>query len=320
MRAVDFRFPLIGLAAALLLSGCVAVPPETAQHVPPVSPSANIPLPSFYGLYAMDQGTLVRLVGSSNWEVRTWSAREDLPPDVSFLVYSRDLTMTARPLDQMILLERVASVREQQTAAGTVTPEPVGSTWAAPNLPDYRMMLNFEPVPDHPDMVVAAPEEPLSPGLYSLKLVGGEVQASRFGVAWSSVAVNDYASRYCVDQYPDGYRPCGAAMPTNAAVPNAPTTGTADFVVRNLHSVHTTANDGVPALIIEGQLVNMSPIPAIMPPLAAALLDADNHVLQALPSVTPPTTPLGPHGTYDFRITVTNPAPDAARVRVTPMA
>lgn len=319
MKSIRLGFPSAGLVAALALSGCAATPPYTAQSTV-VGPADNIPLPTYYGLYALDQGRLVRLNGPSGWERQTWPSREDMPTSVSFLVFSRELGADVRPLDQTVTLNRVASVRYERTSAGELISHPVGSVWVSPNLPAYQLALEFEPIPGHPDMIVAKPESQLAPGLYSLKVKGTEVQNSRFGVAWSSVQQAAYAAENCVEQYPDGYQPCGVTPPAAAAGTMATAENTADFVVRDLHSSHVRGNDGAPGLVIEGELINNSPIPAIMPALAATLLDAQNQVLQALPAVTLPSTPLAPGGIYNFRINVTNPAPDAANVRVTPTA
>lgn len=324
MKLIRLTVPFAGLGALLALAGCAAPPPYAVQSET-VAPAANIPLPTYYGLYALDAGTLVRLNGPSEWERRTWSNREDMPTNVSFLAYSRDLGAESTPLDQAVTLERVASVRYERTSAGEIITHPVGSVWASPDLPAYQVALAFEPVPGHPDMIVATPASPLPAGLYSLKLHGTEVEDSRFGVAWSTVPQAAYAAQNCVEKYPGGYSPCGAApqagtLGTAAPAQYSANQPTADFVVRNLRSHHVTETNGAPELVIQGELINTSSIPAIMPALAATLLDAQNQVLQALPAVTLPATPLAPGGVYDFRINVANPAPGAANVRVTPTA
>ncbi len=332
MKLIHLTVPLAGLGALLALAGCVA-PPTYAVQSETVAPAANIPLPTYYGLYALDAGTLVRLDGPSEWERRTWSSREDMPTNVSFLAYSRALGASSAPLDQAVTLERVASVRYERTSAGEIISHPVGSVWASPDLPAYQVALAFEPVQGHPDMIIATPDAPLPAGLYALQLHGAEVENSRFGIAWSTVPQAAYAAQNCVEKYPGGYSPCGAAEPAGAAggapvgtmgtaapAQYSANQSTADFVVRDLRSHHVTDMNGAPELVIQGELVNTSPIPAIMPALAATLLDAQNQVLQALPAVTLPATPLAPGGVYNFRINVANPAPGAANVRVTPTA
>jgi len=320
MKSIHQRSSVACLAVALALSGCVVSPPQTAQSGSDASTSTIGPLPTFYGFYALDGGELIRLDGSADWERQTWATREDLPPDVSFLLFSRQLADISQPLDNAITVGRVASVRYEHTSAGGIISHPPGSVWASPNLPGYQLPLEFEPVPDHPDMIIAKPESPLPAGLYSLKLTTSNAQNARFGVAWSSVQQAEYAAQYCVELDAGGYAPCGTSMPGNDTVASASVQPMAGFVVRNLRSSHITGNDGAPALLIEGELINKSSIPAIMPALSATLLDAQNQVLQALPAVTLPATPLAPGGIYDFRINVANPAANASQVRVTPTA
>jgi hypothetical protein len=316
MKAIDFRSPLAGLATALVLSGCVTQPPNPGQADHAAATGASVQLPQYYGLYAVDQGAVVRLDGNPDWERRTWSVRQDMAPNVRFLVFSRRLATTEQPLDQSITLARVARVRNEQTPAGPV--------WASPNLPGYGVTLEFQPVPDHPDMIIAQPESPLSPGLYSLHLLGGAPRNSRFGVAWSSVQESQYAAEYCVERYAGGYRPCssagGGATAGTTAAAGGPVAAATRFVVRGLHSARGTENGSTPILVIEGEIVNTASIPAILPALSATLLDGQDHVVQVLPSVTLPGSPLDPGGVYNFRINVSNPAAGAARVRVSPIA
>ncbi|MGH7103655.1 MAG: DUF3426 domain-containing protein [Acetobacteraceae bacterium] len=322
MKFIRLAVPFTGLVAALTLAGCAAPPPYAVQSET-VAPAANIPLPTYYGLYAVDAGTLVRLDGPSEWERRTWSGREDMPTNVSFLAFSRALGGESAPLDQAVTLERVASVRYERTSTGEIITHPVGAVWASPDLPAYQVALAFRPIPSHPDMIIATPNSPLPPGLYSLKVHGAETQDSRFGVAWSTVPQATYGAQNCVEKYPGGYSPCGATVPAGGTMTPAQYSAhqsTGDFVVRNLRSQHLTETNGAPELVIQGELINTSSIPAIMPALAATLLDAQSQVLQALPAVTLPATPLAPGGVYDFRINVANPAPGAANVRVTPTA
>jgi Protein of unknown function (DUF3426) len=320
MKVLHPKFSLAGLAVALALSGCAVSSPPAAEYGSDVTAAPHVPLPTFYGLYALNGGDLVRLDGPSAWERSTWPTREDLPPDVSFLVFSRDLAVSSRPLDSVITVGRAASVNYERTSTGELITHQPGSVWASPDLPGYQFPLEFEPVADHPDMIIAKPVSQLPAGLYSLKLKTAEVQSSRFGIAWSSVNESQYAASYCIEKDPSGYAPCGATTPGYGPAAGVYGQQTARFLVRNLHSSHIQSNDGAPALLIQGELINNSSIPAIMPALSATLLDAQNQVLQALPAVTLPATPLAPGGVYDFRINVTNPAANASQVRVTPTA
>ena len=129
----------------------------------------SVPVPPSYGLYAYDGDQLIRLDGDGNWERSTWSDRSDLPPKIEFIVYNRSLTTDSTPLQDLVELRRVAHVRNDVRGSGNVVPAQ-NNRWAAPDLPDYRIALNFTPVPGHSDVVVAAPSDPLAPGLYSFSL------------------------------------------------------------------------------------------------------------------------------------------------------
>jgi len=303
MNTRNFMIPLSGLTAVLALSACTLPQDAGTDTSTSMAQPQQIPLPQYYGLYAVDQGTLVRIGGSAGLELQNWASQQDLGPNTEFLVYSRDLATANEPLDSALVLERVAKVQDVRAVDGTVIPTP--DTWAAPNLPGYEIPLQFEPVSDHPDMIIAAPVAPLTPGLYSLKLRGADSWNSRFGVAWSSVSPQQYASEYCVEQLPAGFQPCSATRES--------------FAVRALRSA-VTNNGGAPALVIEGELVNTSTVSEILPALSTSLLDDQNQVVQVLPAMTLPEQSLEPGGVYDFRINVTNPAPGAARVRVSPTA
>jgi hypothetical protein len=310
MKPNDLTRRLPGLLAALALSACTLPPQDsgTDASANTVTSQPQVPLPQYYGLYALNQGELLPIGNSSQLELQNWASEQDLAPETSFLVYSRNLAIDNEPLDSAIILEHVARVRDERAADGTMIPLP--NSWAAPNLPGYQIPLQFEPVAGHPDMVIAAPEAPLAPGLYSLKLNGTDIWDSRFGIAWSSVAAQQYAMQYCVEKLPSGYQPCTTIGGNE---------GSEAFAIRDLRSLHTTDANG-PALVIEGQLVNTSSVGEILPALSASLLDDQDQVVQALPAVTLPEQELEPGGVYDFRINVTNPAPDAARVRVAPNA
>jgi hypothetical protein len=130
---------------------------------------SSVPMPPNYGLYAYDGDQLIRLDGDSNWESSTWSERSDLSPKIQFVVYSRTLTTNPTPLQNLVELRRVAHVRNDISGNGSVVPAQ-NNRWAAPDLPDYRVALNYTPAPGHSDMVVAAPSDPLAPGLYSFGL------------------------------------------------------------------------------------------------------------------------------------------------------
>jgi|SRR5579872_490482 len=302
---------------------------------------SSLPIPPTYGLYAYDGDQLIRLDGDSNWERSTWSSRSDLPPKVEFVVFSRSLTTDPTPLQKLIELRRVAHVRNDVSGNGNVVPAQ-NNRWAAPNLPDYQVALNFTPVPGHSDMVVAAPSDPLAQGLYSFSLAARpQPLDSRVGIGWSDVDQNQYAEAHCVDSYPGGYRLCAesdarandpaagmianqpaANQPAAMTVAAVPAPGTnasvANLTVMNLRSSRSFVA-GSRTLVVEGNLVNTSSALRTVPPqLVLSLLGADGTVLQTVAIADLPPAVLAPGDSYHFRSEVTDPPADAVRVRVTP--
>ncbi len=162
----------------------------------------------------------------------------------------------------------------------------------------------------HPDMLIASPTSPLEPGLYSLSFHAPESWSSRFGVAWPSVAIRQYDARYCVDKLPQGFVPCRG---------HAPAAASASVAIRDLRSSRMTG-DGPPRLVIDGDVVNTSQVRENVPPLSVVLLNAQDRVLQSLRHVNVIMPVLQPGRSYHFRIVVTNAAPGATQVRVTPSA
>jgi hypothetical protein len=300
-----------------------------------------VPVPPNYGLYAYDGDKLIRLDGDGNWERSTWSDRSDLPPKIEFVVFNRSLTTDPTPLQNLIELRRVAHVRNDVRGNGNVVPAQ-SNRWAAPDLPDYRVALNFTPVPGHSDVVVAAPSDPLAQGLYSFSLqTRPQPLDSRVGVGWSDVDQNQYALAHCVDDYPTGYRQCAesdgrandpAAADATQAPPAAPSSqasmtvaavpGTnaalASLTVRDLRSSRTTVA-GSRTLVVEGNIVNTSTDLRTVPSqLVLSLLRADGTVVQTVAIADLPPAVLAPGDSYHFRSEVADPPADAVRVRVTP--
>jgi len=304
----------------------------------------SVPVPPSYGLYAYDGDQLIRLDGDGNWERSTWSDRSDLPPKIEFIVYNRSLTTDPTPLQNLIELRRVAHVRNDVRVSGNVAPAQ-SNRWAAPDLPDYRIALNFTPVPGHSDVVVAAPTDPLAPGLYSFSLQSRpQPLDSRVGIGWSDVDQNQYAEAHCVDSYPSGYRLCAESdarandpaagdanltSPAPATLSNQPTAMTvaatpgtnapiAALSVRDLRSSRTTVAGGL-TLVVEGNIVNTSSDLRTVPSqLTLSLLRADGTVVQTVAIADLPPAVLAPGDVYHFRSEVQDPPADAVRVRVTP--
>jgi hypothetical protein len=323
--------PLLATCSFLVIAACGSSQPQLN-----LGNQSSLPIPPNYGLYAYDGDQLIRLDGDSNWERSTWSNRSDLPPKVEFVVFNRSLTTDPTPLQDVIELRRVAHVRNDVNGNGNVVPAQ-NNRWAAPDLPVYRVALNFTPVPGHSDMVVAEPSDPLAQGLYSFSLqTRSQPLDTRVGIGWSDVDQTQYAEAHCVDSYPAGYRLCSesdarandpaagtignqpAAM-TVAAVP-APGTNAvvANLTVKDLRSSRSVVA-GALTLVVEGDLVNTSAALRTVPPqLVLSLLGADGTVLQNVAIADLPPAVLAPGDSYHFRSEVSDPPANAVRVRVTP--
>jgi hypothetical protein len=341
------RLNLRWLAACgcLVLGACGSSEPQLN-----LGNEATIPVPPNYGLYAYNGDTLIRLDGDGDWERSTWSDRSDLAPKIQFVVYNRSLTTDPTPLPDLVELRRVAHVRNDVLGSGNVVPAQ-NNRWAAPDLPDYRISLNYTPVPGHSDVVVATPSDPLAPGLYSFSLQSKPQPVdSRIGIGWSDVDQNQYAEAHCVDSYPSGYHPCdesnGRANDPAAGDANLtpPATGTLQGTLSNQPAANTVAAApdpgtnaalaplsvrdlkssrsmvaGALTLLVEGSIVNTSSDLRTVPSqLVVSLLRADGSVTQTVPISDLPPAVLAPGDSYHFRAEVKDPPADAVRVRVTP--
>jgi hypothetical protein len=195
----------------------------------------QVPVPANYGLYAFDDGAMVRLDGDPQWERQTWSERNNLSPRTEFVVFNRAVMTDQGSLGQLVLLRRVARLRNEVSATGVVTP--AGNRWVVPDMGSYAVPLNFRPVAARPDMVVADPIGDLPPGLYALQLHdSGQTIDSRLGIRWPDLSQASYVANNCVDRYPDGYRSCadsdaamqnGQTAAASAQPPAAPPAGDA---------------------------------------------------------------------------------------------
>ena len=330
------------LSVALLcgLAACGSDQPRVA-----INNEAMMPIPPTYGLYAYDGEHLTRLDGDASWERNSWSGRSELPPKVSFMVYAPSLGSDPTPLQDLIELRRVAHVRNEVRAGGQVVPAQANK-WAAPDLPDYRVALNFTPAPGRPDIVVATPPDPLPPGLYSFSLQSRPQPIdARLGIRWSDMNQTQYAEAHCVDSYPDGYRLCmdsdarandpsagmaampvstiGApatavsTMPVPAATPSAPP---AVLTVRNLSSQRMTVA-GSQTLVVEADIVNTSgDIRALPSSMQLSLIGADGTIIQRIAVSELPRAMLAPGDSYHLRTEVQDPPASAVRVRLAPIS
>ena len=183
---------------------------DTAQ-VEVQSDDSDTALPARYGLYVVEEGELGRLDAEKNVQVQTWDSRSSLHPDVTFIVFDRSLADRSVRLGDVIMLRKVAHVRNDVAASGAATPLQK-DVWVVADSPEFAVPLDFQPIHGSPEMVRVIPTRPLAPGLYSFQFrLGGSAVAGRFGVQWSKIDKAQYASVNCVDRYagsPPGYKLC----------------------------------------------------------------------------------------------------------------
>ncbi len=206
----------VGLAAigllAMTLSACGSSHSENdVAQVEILSDDSDSDLPARYGLYALEDGQLGRLDGEKSFQVETWESRSSLKSDVAFIIFDRSLADRSLRLGDAVKLRRVAHVRNNVAASGAATPLQKDS-WVVADLPEFAVPLDFQPIHGSPEMVKVIPTRPLQPGLYALQFHLGESSiAGRFGVKWSKIDKDQYASANCVDRYagsPPAYKLC----------------------------------------------------------------------------------------------------------------
>src|SRR6478672_2696723 len=78
-------------------------------------------LPARYGLYVVEKGELGRLDAEKSVQVQTWDSRSSLSPDVTFIVFDRSLADRSVRLGDVIVLRKVAHVRNDVAASGAAT-------------------------------------------------------------------------------------------------------------------------------------------------------------------------------------------------------
>lgn len=216
-----------------------------------------------YGLFAQaPDGSLRRLDGDREWEIRTWGQRSSFQGDVNFVVYDRSL-LGAAPLEDMIQLYRVPGVRNEIRADGRVE-RVADARWATVVRDEFQVPLEFGPHQGKPDAVRARPRAPLEPGLYTLRLrTEHTTKTARVGVDWPQVDHESYAAAHCVDRIHGDrttFRLCeeeppGAGLRINLAEPRRSQTFAGS------------------ELIIEGVVINVSDRPQGVPPIVGTIAD-----------------------------------------------
>ena len=300
MRPLMMSGGILLSMAALFLAGCGSTGIPTATSLDGV--------PTQYGLYAVDGGgDYQRLDGDKQWEVRTWDKRSDLGRNTAFLVFHRGIGTSQKPLNELVRLYRVSSVRHDIQPDGGFR-EASRPRWKTVEREEFLVPLDFGPVPSRQDAILAVPRGGLAPGLYSLQYHGGSsVHASRLGVGWNDTDKTDYAMVNCVDRYVSktgapNYRLCSE---------EAPGTGLRISVTSSRQ--RSTAMGR--ALSVEGTIENVSDKAQSIPSMLLTLSDPEGRPVEQR-EFDPGIRNLAPGERTGFRKEFLDPSPTASRVVV----
>ena len=285
---------------AVLLAGCGSTGTPNATSLDGV--------PTRYGLYAVDGGgDYQRLDGDKQWEVKTWSERSDLDRETAFLVFYRGIGTSPKPLSELIRLYRVSSVRHDVRQDGGFE-DASRPRWTTVEREEFRVPLDFGPVPNSQDAVLAVPREKLALGLYTLQYEGGtSVHASRLGIGWSTANKSQYAMVNCVDRYVSDsgspqYRLCSE---------EAPGTGLRIHVTSSRQRRTATGR----TLSVEGTIENASDKTQSIPSMLLTLSDQQGRPVEQR-VFDPGVRNLAPGQSTVFSKEFHDPSPTASRVVV----
>lgn len=294
----------IGALLCLAAAGCSSLPQVGDRAIP------KPPEPGLYALTSDDR--LVRLDGSPEWEVRTWSLRADLPPDTLLVIehpaLARHRSTSGEP---KLELRRVAWLRSEINAEGAVMPA-AERNWVDTDLPSLARPLQLHWIGAYDNTVVARPQGALEAGLYAVHF--GETNPplrARFGIGWSEIDQQLYAGYNCVDRYlgsEQEYRACTDQSVDISLLP-----------LRKLRVQLTNADrqtiGGEPGLVVRGTIVNTGKETTHVPQLLARLLDKDGRILGTWLFPAEKQT-LRAGETTTFRTDIRRPAPTLAHVGV----
>jgi hypothetical protein len=157
-----------------------AINPISQQNTAP-SPAPTGPMPTVYGVYALNGGHLYELdpMAGRAPDLRVFMSAVMKTPshtvlpdgDLSFIVYRRDIASSA---PDRVVVRVIAKIARALTFSkgGHPTTVNVDGEWAIRNVTfDYRVA----PSSDSPEMIVVKPEAeapPLAPGRYALVIKG----------------------------------------------------------------------------------------------------------------------------------------------------
>jgi hypothetical protein len=220
----------------------------------------SYPIPDDPGIYAItSDGDLQQLDGDREWEEETWPERQDMPPNVQFVI--SDPALAGRAAGASVELWRVAWVRSEINAQNQAMPIE-GSQWAVAPIERFSVPFRYESPEGETEIVHIVPTVPLEPGLYMLRIVNPGARQARVGVGWDSVDQRQYAAVNCVDRYEGNvYRSCTEMAGGQVGAQTAPGGG----YPYNPGVTENTSNGGLGSL----SSPEPGPAPAPIPPAPA---------------------------------------------------
>lgn len=175
-----FRRTARGLAAAGLIAWAA---PSVAETVPAES-----------GLYVLHEEGPERIDGDDAFAEATWDSRASLAPDARFLIFDEGVPMTLAAAER-ISLRKVVWVRAHYLADGTLDAAD-SEGWGVTDLALFEVPMTLRTIDGRRDAVTATPQEPLAPGLYSLRF---GALTTLVAVDWALLDQEVYAAGHCVE-------------------------------------------------------------------------------------------------------------------------
>lgn len=156
--------------------------------------AADTVVPQDSGLYVEVGDGIERLDGDEAFARATWDSRANLAPDASFLIHELGVAMTLADASR-VSLRQVVRVRAHYAVDGTALPVE-GDGWGVPDLAIFEIPMTLHTVDGRRDLIRASPQQPLAPGLYSLRYRDVSVLV---GVDWPAVDQDAYAASHCAE-------------------------------------------------------------------------------------------------------------------------
>jgi hypothetical protein len=225
-----------------------------------------------------------------------------------------------------------------------------GTEWAVAPIGPFSVPFRYESPPDRPEIVHIVPNQPLTPGLYTLRIANPATRQARVGVAWNGLDKRQYSAANCVDRYVaegNTYRTCTTAVGAQGAIAPAANASGYDPAVGATAGGGLTSLSALPAapaatqpvttpaaainpgleialvdpvrrndgLLLQGVVINTTGQPQYIPAMQATLQDSAGQALRRW-VFNPPVRELAPGARANFKTEVRPLPPGVARASV----